>query len=59
MGSLSLLLAMAWSVVELGALEVDWMNAAGPHATTSTVERPAGDILASVPAGLSLAASGP
>ncbi|KAM7329310.1 hypothetical protein ACRRTK_010923 [Alexandromys fortis] len=39
--TLSLLLAMAWSVVELGALEVDWMNAAGPHATTSTVERPA------------------
>lgn len=47
---------MAWSVVELRALEVDWMNAAGPQATTFNVERPAGDILASIPAGLSLAA---
>lgn len=57
--SASLPLVMAWSVVKLRALEVDWMNAAGSQATTFDVERPAGDILASIPAGLSLAASGP
>lgn len=47
------------SRARLGALEVDWMNVASPQATTFTVERPAGDILASVPAGLSLASSEP